>query len=122
MGEDRESSGLEAIQDAVARHKKVYRPPALRRFGRVSGVTQGSGNKMPDFGSMSAGRMSDRALKHKVVRVGTHPMGMGLYLFNYIPGIDGVDPEQRRFGVMADEVLALCPGAVSGSTPSIPGM
>jgi hypothetical protein len=50
---------------------------------------------------------SDRRLKADVVREGTLPNGLGLYSYRYFW-------HQTRFvGVMADEVEAIMPGAVS---------
>jgi hypothetical protein len=48
---------------------------------------------------------SDRRLKSNVVRVGTHPLGIGVYEYD----ISG----KRERGVMADEVLTVAPEAVS---------
>lgn len=47
---------------------------------------------------------SDRRLKSDIRRVGTHPLGIGIYSYT----IRG----QRELGVMADEVLAVRPEAV----------
>lgn len=49
--------------------------------------------------------MSDRRLKCDVERIGTHPLGIGLYKFKYIWGESGE-------GVMADEVERVMPEAV----------
>lgn len=48
---------------------------------------------------------SDRRLKSNIVRIGTHPLGVGWYAYD----IDG----KRTEGVMADEVLTLRPQAVA---------
>lgn len=62
------------------------------------------------FGLGSAGIMgagmaySDRRLKSRIVRIGTHPSGIGWYEYD----IDGM----RQQGVMADEVLLVMPEAV----------
>ena len=48
---------------------------------------------------------SDRRLKSNIERVGTHPLGIGIYEYN----IGG----RRERGVMADEVQAVKPEAVS---------
>jgi hypothetical protein len=45
-------------------------------------------------------------LKRDIVRIGTHPLGIGLYEFSYI-GRRG-----RHTGVMAQEVLTVRPEAV----------
>lgn len=49
--------------------------------------------------------LSDRRLKSNIVRVGTHPLGIGVYEYD----IGG----ERQRGVMADEVLTVRPEAVS---------
>ena len=55
------------------------------------------------LGGAAIGR-SDRRLKSNIVRVGTHPLGIGIYEYD----IDG----SRQRGVMADEVLTVLPEAV----------
>ena len=42
--------------------------------------------------------------KNNVVRIGTHPLGLGLYLFDYKPEYQDRCGQGRQFGVMADEV------------------
>lgn len=49
-------------------------------------------------------RRSDRRLKSEIKRIGTHPIGVGLYEYN----IDG----RRERGVMAQELLLVKPEAV----------
>jgi hypothetical protein len=93
--------------------KRPYATPALTFFGHVAELTQSaSGCSNNDSATCATGstmgpKASDRRLKTNVVRVGTHPRGIGLYLFDYIGGT------RRRFGVMADEVEAVLPAAVS---------
>ena len=48
---------------------------------------------------------SDRRLKSNIVRIGTHPLGIGLYEYDIFG--------ERQRGVMADEVEAVLPEAVS---------
>jgi hypothetical protein len=55
---------------------------------------------------------SDRAVKENIVRIGTHPLGIGLYLFDYKPAYREQSGFGRRFGVMADEVETVLPQAV----------
>lgn len=52
---------------------------------------------------------SDRRLKDNIQRVGTHALGIGLYTWDYVWGEPG-------YGVMADEVEKVRPGAVSTHT------
>ena len=56
--------------------------------------------------------VSDRNAKQNIVRIGTHPLGIGLYLFDYKPEFEPVAGYGRQFGVMADEVEAVLPQAV----------
>ena len=49
---------------------------------------------------------SDRRLKRNIKRIGTHRLGIGIYSFDYVWGDSAV-------GVMADEVEAIMPEAVS---------
>jgi hypothetical protein len=56
-------------------------------------------------GMMGAGMLlSDRRLKSNIVRVGTHPLGIGIYEYDLLG--------QRERGVMADEVRSVMPEAV----------
>lgn len=56
---------------------------------------------------------SDPLVKTNVVRVGTHPMGIGLYEFEYKPEFQELCGYGRFRGVMADEVEAVMPAAVA---------
>jgi len=49
--------------------------------------------------------MSDRRLKSNIVRVGTHPLGIGIYEYDIFG--------ERQRGVMADELEAVLPEAVA---------
>jgi hypothetical protein len=55
---------------------------------------------------------SDRRMKERIVRVGNHPAGFGLYLFDYKAAYKDACGHGRQFGVMADEVEAVAPAAV----------
>jgi hypothetical protein len=57
--------------------------------------------------------VSDLRAKENILRIGTHPLGFGLYLFNYKPQWRERCGSGRQFGVMADEVEAVVPHAVS---------
>jgi hypothetical protein len=56
---------------------------------------------------------SDPATKENLVRVGEHPAGFGLYLFDYKPDFRDDCGHGRQFGVMADEIETIVPEAVS---------
>jgi hypothetical protein len=64
---------------------------------------------------MGAMRMvvSSRHTKENIVRIGTHPLGIGLYLFDYKAEFRDRYGHARQFGAMADEVETVLPGAVS---------
>jgi hypothetical protein len=56
---------------------------------------------------------SERRVKENIVRVGDHPLGFGLYLFDYRAEYRGMFGCGRQFGVMIDEVETVVPKAVS---------
>ena len=55
---------------------------------------------------------SDSSIKENIVRIGDHPRGIGLYLFDYKPEYRDVWGHGRQFGVMAQEVETVLPEAV----------
>ena len=117
MKESRESNRLttETPSTEPAR-KKTYQPPVLRTFGSVHRMTQGSTGRLADgaTGKMQAmGGGSDRAIKENIVMIGQHPLGIGLYLFDYKAEYCDRWGAGRQFGVMADEVETVMPEAVS---------
>jgi hypothetical protein len=94
----------------------------------IFGATQAAGNfaqqnyqnqmagynaKMGMYGNIAGalgtaaggGAFSDRRLKSNVVRVGTHPLGIGVYEYDIFG--------ERQRGVMADELEKVKPEAVS---------
>jgi len=81
--------------------KKSYMKPVLVRVAVLS-------KTLAETTAASVGQgVSDRRLKTNVARVGTTVFGLPLYRFSYL----GND---RRFtGVMAQDVLAVRPDAVS---------
>ena len=99
------------VGDEAKCKKAPYQAPVLRVYGAVSQLTAGQGNSPVD-GSSGMGMTSDRAAKENIVRVGTHPLGIGLYLFDYKPAYREQSGFGRRFGVMADEVETVLPQAV----------
>ena len=92
--------------------KKPYATPVLREYGSVQHFTQGTKNNGTDGANTLKNPVSDRMTKENVVRIGTHPLGIGLYLFNYKPEFREEAGYGRHFGVMADEVEAVLPLAV----------
>jgi hypothetical protein len=95
--------------------KKSYAAPRLVRYGNVRALTQaGTGGSAE--GAMMTNVMrkaSSRTVKENVVRIGDHPLGIGLYLFDFIPAYREQYGYERQFGIMADEVEAVMPEAVS---------
>lgn len=57
--------------------------------------------------------MSDRRAKQNIVRIGEHPLGIGLYLFDYKASFRDTWGHGRQLGVMADEVEQIMPHAVT---------
>jgi hypothetical protein len=97
--------------------KSPYARPVLQVFGSVAKLTKGTGGTRID-GNQTATQNnpmggSDRSIKQNVVCVGHHPLGIGLYLFDYKPAYRETWGHGRQFGVMADEVETVMPEAVS---------
>lgn len=93
--------------------KRAYVAPVLRVYGSVRQITLGGTGGSGD-GQSTRGKPfgSDRSIKRNVLRIGTHPLGIGLYLFEYKADYREEGGEGRHFGVMADEVEAVIPQAV----------
>jgi hypothetical protein len=95
-----------------ALEKKPYSSPALRVYGTVSVLTLGGGSSLSD-GFMTTKMGSDRIVKENIVRIGDHPLGIGVYLFDYKPEYREKYGHGRQIGVLADEVETVMPEAVS---------
>lgn len=94
--------------------RKDYECPRLSKLGTVRALTGGSldvGHDVP-FPTGKNPR-SDTRVKENIVRVGEHPAGFGLYLFDYKVDFLAEEGRGRQFGVMAQEVEKVIPGAVS---------
>ena len=80
---------------------------AMDQYGiqssNVNAQNAGLYNLMGTAG-MAAMKFSDRRLKSNIDRIGTHPLGIGVYEYNIF--------DRRERGVMADEVEAVMPEAV----------
>lgn len=107
---DKKHSVLKPLETKPARLKAIYVSPKLRTYGAVNQLTAGRTGSGGDSSSMR--RRSERAMKENIARIGTHPAGFGLYLFDYKPAYRETAGFGRQFGVMADEVEAVLPQAV----------
>jgi len=98
--------------------KFAYRSPALVCYGKVTELTQsGTQSTAENCNSLQSQKSkpcstSDPRAKENIVRIGTHPLGIGLYLFDYKPEFQAEWGHGRQFGVMADEVESVMPEAV----------
>ena len=100
--------------------KRPYTTPSLLVFGQVASLTRSAtGCNQSDNAGCSAppsnmGQTmgSDRNIKQNIIRVGDHPLGFGLYLFDYKVEYRQQFGHVRQFGVMAQEVEAHMPEAV----------
>ena len=107
------------MQGQAPSSRKSYKVPKLTNYGRVQNLTQtGSmgrqeNSNMNGCSSNSSRRpCSERFVKENIVRIGEHPLGFGLYLFDYRPEYRGRWGYGRQFGVMIDEVETVVPEAV----------
>ena len=103
------------IQNPEPRIRKVYTAPNLVVYGAVGGLTQsGSMGMRENTGNSGLDRRlgSERRVKENIVRIGDHPLGFGLYLFDYRPEHRAQWGHGRQFGVMIDEVEIVMPEAV----------
>ena len=99
----------------VKPEKMVYSRPLLQFYGSVAELTLGALGTGTDAGPSGKNMTlsSDRRIKQNIVQIGIHPLGIGLYLFDYKPEFRDLWGPDRRLGVMADEVETVRPQAVS---------
>jgi hypothetical protein len=105
-----------ANEKSVRGSKRVYQKPELKIYGSVTALTQsGSANGREQGGveSNKSGQTSDFRVKENIQQIGQHPLGFGLYLFDYKSEFQRSCGEGRQFGVMAQEVELVVPAAVS---------
>jgi len=93
--------------------RKPYTRPLLTTYGLVRNLTQGTSPAANGDGGQAMMTASDRRIKENIVRIGSHPLAFGLYLFDYKPAYRERWGFGRQFGVMADEVEKVMPEAVS---------
>jgi len=100
--------------------RKSYSAPSLIIYGAVGSLTQsgtmGSRETRYFFWcemNTTERPCSERRVKENIVRIGDHPLGIGLYLFDYLPEYRDQFGHGRQFGVMIDEVEKVMPAAVS---------
>jgi hypothetical protein len=91
--------------------RQAYAAPQLKLYGSVRDLTMnGTGSALDSRGGPTI--PSDPRIKQNVLRVGTHPLGIGLYLFEYTPEYQPRFGLGRHFGVMADQLQMVMPDAV----------
>jgi len=97
---------LQAMQAQDAAAVQRYGIAANQAASNMSGLygLAGAVAGAPSGGFLTGLFKSDRRLKSNIERVGTHPLGIGIYDYD----IDG----KRQRGVMADEVEQVLPEAV----------
>jgi hypothetical protein len=103
-----------SLQSEPGSNKKLYGPPVLTVYGSVRQLTgngQGSGNDA--MSGIGMAMTSDARCKTDIVKIGVHSAGFGLYLFRYRPEFNTLPRRIRHFGVLAQEVEAVFPQAVS---------
>lgn len=100
------------VNTDVKSDKAAYSVPVLRVYGSVSQLTMGGGGSLGDGATMDM-VPSDPLIKENIVRVDSHPLGIGLYLYDYKPAYQARCGAGRQFGVMADEVETIMPEAVA---------
>lgn len=96
------------------KERRAYERPVLTTYGSVRNLTGGSlqaGNDAP----FPAGKnsRSERRIKENIARIGTHPLGFGVYLYDYRAPYRIESGEGRQFGVIAEEVRRVVPEAVA---------
>jgi len=112
----------------VAQSKQRYTQPTLTQYGTVKTLTASGtagnpetmvsppGNPTPGCSNDRNRRLctpSDRSIKENILCVDRHPLGIGLYLFEYKSPYQKEWGHGRQFGVIADEVERVMPEAVS---------
>ena len=102
------------VGEGTSNAKLAYQRPTLTVYGSVRELTGGNSGLVNDSVKTAPSGMasSDPALKENAVRIGTHPAGFGIYLFDYKAQFQAACGHGRQFGVMANEVECVIPDAV----------
>lgn len=108
-----EAAAVANSADAEGEKRAKYAKPQLRVYGSVSKLTMGSPAGAKADGALMTKSTSERRCKEGIVRIGEHPLGIGVYLFEYKPEHRDRWGHGRRIGVMVDEVETVMPAAVS---------
>jgi hypothetical protein len=108
----RTGSLIEQANGGVVRANLRYSTPTLTVYGSVREMT-GSNSGVANGDLLGMRRKSDIACKENIVRIGEHPAGFGIYLFDYKPEFRGAYGHDRQFGVLAQEVERVIADAVS---------
>lgn len=106
---------MNANAHAIENPKKPYTSPRLIIYGQVRALTQSgttAGTENTGSNKTKLPRPSDCTTKENILTIGIHPLGIGLYLFDYKPKYREEWGRGRQFGVMAHEVEAVMPAAV----------
>ena len=117
-------NAIENMKNERFEKKSLYSPPRFFRYGMLRDLTQaGSHPNMYESGANPASCtssesnrkpcLSERIAKENIIRIGEHPLGIGLYLFDCKPEYREMAGHGRQFGVMIDEVEPMMPEAVS---------
>ncbi|WAT17024.1 tail fiber domain-containing protein [Aurantiacibacter sp. MUD11] len=102
------------MSKSAGKKRQTYIVPRLTKFGTVRALTGGSLDVGTDTGFPTGKNFqSDIRVKENIARIGEHPAGFGLYLFDYKPHFQTGGRRGRHFGVMAQEVEGIIPEAVS---------
>ena len=107
---------------STAQTKLSYVSPQLIFYGAVRDLTLAAGGTRTEGTGPCPSALgkavtkacgSERRVKENIAQIGIHPLGFGLYLFDYKPEYLELFGYGRQFGVMIDEVETVLPGAVS---------
>jgi hypothetical protein len=101
-------SGVTVAPAPIFQGGQAQDAAAMQRYGiqanQAASNMGGLFNLAGSLGSAALLAPSDRRLKSNIVRLGTHPLGIGIYAYDIFG--------ERQLGVMADEVEQVKPKAV----------